>query len=277
MLAAYAEEHGPDLASDAARETLAYNIEALLGFWASMTASQINGEACRAYAAHRQRAPGTVHRELSVLSAAMGHAVAAERLEARRPMWMPAKGPGRERWLTRAEAAALLRAARAEPQSRMHLPLFILLGLYGGARPGAILELRWDQIDLERGRIDWRRPDGRRTNKGRARTPIPRRLMTFLRLARRRGWTTGPVVHIDGQPVGSIKKSFAAACRRAGLEGVTPHVLRHTCGTWLAQAGVPLWDVAGYLGHTQARTTELYAHHSPDHMGRAAAALDGGR
>ncbi|KAA5604711.1 hypothetical protein F1188_14965 [Roseospira marina] len=154
MLSAYAEEHSPDLASDAARETLAYNIDALLGFWGAKTVSQISGEMCRAYAAHRQRAAGTVHRELSVLSAAMGHAVKAERLDARRPMWMPAKGPGRERWLTRQEAAALLRAARTEPQCRAHLPLFILLGLYGGARPGAILELRWDQVDLARGRID---------------------------------------------------------------------------------------------------------------------------
>ncbi|WP_184123295.1 tyrosine-type recombinase/integrase [Roseospira marina] len=73
----------------------------------------------------------------------------------------------------------------------------------------------------------------------------------------------------------SVKKAFASACRRAGLSDVTPHVLRHTCGTWLAQGGVPLWEVAGYLGHTMARTTELYAHHSPDHMNRAAAVLDG--
>ncbi|MBB4265450.1 hypothetical protein [Roseospira visakhapatnamensis] len=213
----YAQEHGPELASDAARATLSYNIAALRHWWSGKTVQEISPETCKAYALARQRTPGTIQRELSVLSAAMGHAVTMERLEARRPMWAPAKGAGRERWLDRAEAARLLRAARSEPQARMHLPLFILLGLYGGARPGAILELNWDQVDLERGRIDWN-PEGKaRTKKGRARTPIPRRLMTFLRLAERRGWPTGPVVHRDGQSLASVKKSFARACAAASV------------------------------------------------------------
>jgi integrase len=45
----------------------------------------------------------------------------------------------------------------------------------------------------------------------------------------------------------------------------------------MAQGGVPLWQVAGYLGHSVARTTELYAHHHPDHLGDAKRALEGRR
>jgi hypothetical protein len=37
----------------------------------------------------------------------------------------------------------------------LHLPLFILVGLYGGARKEAILSLRWLQVDLDAGRIDF--------------------------------------------------------------------------------------------------------------------------
>jgi len=53
---------------------------------------------------------------------------------------------------------------------------------------------------------------------------------------------------------------------RAGLTGVSPHTLRHTCGTWMAQKGISLFKIGGWLGHTDSRTTKLYAHHHPDHL-----------
>jgi integrase len=139
----------------------------------------------------------------------------------------------------------------------------------GFTRKGAILDLRWPHVDLQHERIDWS-PRGRaQTSKKRSKIPIRRRLMTFLRLARRRGSDLGPVLNINGRPIGDIKKAFAGACRRAGLADVTPHTLRHTCGTWMAQAGVPLWEIAGFLGHTVQRTTELYAHHHPSYVEKA--------
>jgi hypothetical protein len=42
----------------------------------------------------------------------------------------------------------------------------------------------------------------------------------------------------------------------------------------MAQRGVPMHQIAGYLGHSVARTTELYAHHHPDYMREAKAALE---
>lgn len=244
----------------------------MLGWWGGTNVSDIIKANCQGYAAARRQdgvTDSTVRRELGVLSAAVGHAHANDRLREHPKVWMPQGGPPKERWLTRQEAARLLRAARSEPQARGHLPLFILLGLYGGARKGAILDLRWPQVDLKRERMDWTPPGRAQTKKGRSKIPIRRRLLTFLRLARRRGSDLGPVLHIDSQPIGDIKKAFAAACRRAKLVDVTPHTLRHTCGTWMAQAGVPIWEIAGFLGHSVQRTTELYAHHHPDYMERA--------
>jgi integrase len=152
--------------------------------------------------------------------------------------------------------------------------LFILIGLYTGARKGAILELRWLQVDLERGRIDFNPPGRKRTSKGRPVIPIPRGLLWFLKSARKRGGDMGYVVNRDGAPVGDIKRGFATACDKAGLDDVTPHTLRHTAGTWMAQAGVPMWEIAGYLGHSHERTSELYSHHHADHLSRAREALD---
>ena len=47
---------------------------------------------------------------------------------------------------------------------------------------------------------------------------------------------------------------------------VTPHILRHTCATWLMQSGVDLWDAEGFLGMTVKQLEETYGHHHPDYQ-----------
>src|SRR5262249_36618713 len=183
--------------------------------------------------------------------------------------------PGRDRWLTRSEAAKLLWESRREVKSRLHLPLFILIALYTGARRGAILGLQWSQVDLVRGRIDFNEPGRARPNKRRPIIPIPRGLLWFLRAAQRRASSPFGIAY-DGQAVKRIRRSFRGACRRAGLTDVTPHVLRHTAGTWLAQAGVDLHQIGGWLGHSNEGTTELYAHHHPDYFDAAKRAMERG-
>jgi integrase len=283
-LTLYGAGHAPETAAPA---RIGYAIDALLTFWADNMVGDISKETCRAYLRHRARADGTVRRELGTLRAAIKYAHGEGRLTHVPAVHLPAKPEGRDRWLTRSEAAALLNAARtARSDVRLYLPLFIVLALYSGQRKEAILSLRWTQVDFERGHINFNPPGRKRTSKGRAHIPIPARLMTFLRLARKRGSDLGFVVHDSGARIKDIggawagtedKKpqgSFGSACQRAGLPNVSPHVLRHTCGTWMAQHGVDLWQIAGWLGQTHARTTELYAHHHPDHLAEAKRAAD---
>jgi integrase len=97
--------------------------------------------------------------------------------------------------------------------------------------------------------------------------------LPHLRRARRRGTDIGYVVHIDGEKIGDIKKGFAAACRRAGLEGVSPHTLRHTAATWLMQARIDTWQAAGYLAMSSETLIRTYGHHHPDYMRGAADAI----
>lgn len=278
----YARNKGR-FAADPAR--IAYAIDALLPYWAAKRVNEVNDATCAAYVEQRQRAAGTTRRELSTLRAALNYA-AGRITDASPPVALPDGPAGKDRWLTRGEAARLLNAARGgRSDVRLYLPLFIVLGLYTGARKEAILSLRWPQVDLAAGRINF--ANATRTNKGRAHIPIPRPLMTFLRLARRRAaGDLGFVVHDggkrildiggawNGQADGFVQGSFGRACKRAGLVGVTPHTLRHSCGTWLAQAGVPLRDIGGWLGHTDARTSALYAHHHPDYQAGARRALE---
>ena len=116
-------------------------------------------------------------------------------------------------------------------------------------------------------------PGRERTKKRRGKVPIPAKLLPHLRRARRRGSDVGYVLHINGKCIGNIKKGFAAACRRAGLKGVSPHTLRHTVATWLMQAGVPLWQAAGFLAMSEKTLREVYGHHHPDYLREAAEAI----
>jgi integrase len=165
------------------------------------------------------------------------------------------------------------RRRTGQARARLHLPLFILLGLYTGQRKEAILSLRWAQVDLDAGRIDFNPPGRRRTRKQRPLIPIAPRLLRHLRRARRRGTDLGFVVNEDGHRLGDLKTGFGKALQRAGLEGVTPHDLRRTAATWMMQRGVEEWEACGFLGMTPETLRRVYAKHHPDFVANAARAF----
>ena len=144
------------------------------------------------------------------------------------------------------------------------MPLFVLIGLYTGRRKEAILSLRWPQVNLETGRIDFECRRAGAPTSGVASSPIPPRLLPHLRRARKRGTDLGYVLHENGERIGDIKKGFAAACSGPASR-VTPHTLKHTAATWLMQAGVPR-QAAGYLSTSVETLLRVYGHHHPDFM-----------
>jgi len=270
VLTEYADEVGPGMVSP---ERASYAIPPLATYFEGRRLDAVTPSACRDYAAWRARSSGTVRRELGGLRAALNHAHREMRVAVQIPVVLPQRPPPRDRWLTRSEVARLLAAARSSPKARFHLPLFILVGLYTGKRKEAILSLRWPQVDLAEGIIDWETPGRRITNKRRGRSRINPKLAAHLARAKGRSSDLGYVISYAGRPVKDIKKGFAAACEVAGLEGVTPHVLRHTCATWLMQRGVSTWEAAGYLGMSEETLLKVYGHHHPDHQRSAASAF----
>jgi integrase len=269
VLNQYLLERGPKVSAEA---RIAYALVPLIDFFEGCAVADVTPETCERYTTERARSSGTVRRELGVLRAAINHAHKRGRLTRSVAVDLPQRPPSRDKWLTRQGAAKLIKAART-PQARLYLPLYILISIYTGRRKEAILSLRWTQVDLEAGLIDFDPPGRQITNKKRGKVRIPRRLLAHLRRARDRGSDLGFVIHNNGKRILDVKKGFAAACRRAGLEAVTPHTLRHTCATWLMQAGVEPWEASGFLSMSMETLTRTYAHHHPDWMKDAADAI----
>ncbi|MCZ7598461.1 MAG: site-specific integrase [Gammaproteobacteria bacterium] len=88
---------------------------------------------------------------------------------------------------------------------------------------------------------------------------------------------SSPWVFCDkqGNRIQSVKRSFATACRRAGITDFRVHDLRHTCVAWLVTAGIPLAEVRDLLGHSTVKMTERYAHLAPENVRAAVARLTG--
>ena len=72
------------------------------------------------------------------------------------------------------------------------------------------------------------------------------------------------VVEFRGRPVLRVSKGFRQAAKEAGLDGVSPHTLRHTAITWAMQGGVPFFDAGTYFGVSPQVLERTYAHFNPN-------------
>jgi integrase len=251
---------------------MAYSGKAILPEFGDLTPDEVTPAASRAYIAKRKklkRKPNTIWSELNHLQTALNWAAKQRIVPYQTTVLKPAKPPPRDRRLTKAEARRLLDSA-----SMPHVELAIALLLATAGRVGAILDLTWDRVDMDRQIIMLANPDATGRRKGRATVPMTPDIRKRLREARK-GALTDYVVEWAQAKVGSIKRSFALAAERAGLEDVTPHVLRHTGASWMAEAGRPMSEIAAVLGHSDSRITErIYAKFSPRHLRKSVKALD---
>jgi integrase len=171
--------------------------------------------------------------------------------------------------------------------------VFLRLSVAAGTRRGETAALRWSDLDLETGAIAVQRAlapeehDGIRVSRGgsveKGTKTHQVRLISIdegtvralrdlydrrLALARQVGagvaadsyvFSDDPAGAVPWKP-DTVTKRFAALRGRAGATGVRLHDLRHYHGTMLADLGVPLSAVRDRLGHSDLRTTSIYAH-----------------
>jgi len=220
--------------------------------------------------------PSTVNRETAVLSTAINYAKREWDWEIPNPVTgrKLSEPEGRDRHLSLSEVAALVTVAERRTP---YLADFIELAIHTGCRKQELLGLEWDRVDLKRGLFYL---EGVHTKSGKRRSiPINEtaRLRFISRIRfRARCCPDSPWVfcHKNGGRLKDLKKSFGTVCRLAGIKDFRIHDLRHTCASLAVQEGVPLTAIRDLLGHSSVTVTERYAHHAPEHVRDAVAALD---
>lgn len=216
----------------------------------------------------KPRTEATVNREMALLGHMLNKAVEWEMLEAspfkKGKRLMFKENNHRLRFLTDEEITALLKACSP------HLRPIVEVALLTGMRRGELLGLKWEQI--RNGFIYLTE-----TKSGKARQiPINDHLAQVFKELRQKNQLKSPYVFCDsqGKRFQEVKRSFASACKKAGLEDFRFHDLRHTFASHLVMNGVGLKAVQELLGHADIKMTMRYAHLSQAHLKEAVAVLN---
>jgi integrase len=213
-------------------------------------------------------ADASVNREMALISHLLNKGVEWEMLETspfkKGQRLMVKENNQRLRFLSNGEVEALLKACLP------HLKPIVEVALLTGMRRGEILGLKWEQI--RNGFIYLTE-----TKSGKSRQiPINDRLAEVFKEVRRENQLKSPYVFADskGRRYYEVKRSFATACRKAGIEDFRFHDLRHTFASHLVMRGVGLKAVQELLGHADLTMTMRYAHLSKAHLQEAVAVLN---
>jgi integrase len=174
----------------------------------------------------------------------------------------------RERMLSANEFARLADALKAAAGSPYIIAAIKLL-IFTGARLSEILNLKWEWVDFERGEA--RLPDSK-TGAKTLHLPAPA-LAVLAELPRVEGNPYIIVGNVTGARLVNLQKSWRAIRKAAGLPDVRLHDLRHAFASVAASSGMGLPIIGKILGHTQAVTTQRYAHLASDPVKAAAATV----
>ncbi|MGE5235821.1 MAG: tyrosine-type recombinase/integrase [Acidobacteriota bacterium] len=187
----------------------------------------------------------------------------------------------RIRFLQPTELDRLIAGIPDDTWGAVERPLYMGAALTG-LRQGELLALRWMDVDWVAGRIrvaeslSRRELDTPKSDEGRS-VPMADRLARELeRHFQRSAYQADDDLVFCHPDTGhlmepsTVTKRFKRALRRAGLRELTFHELRHTFGTQMAAVGTPLRAIQEWMGHADAKTTEVYRHYAPDPTNGAA-------
>lgn len=234
--------------------------KAMKHFWARVDPALIDEPMAREYARQRNRAEATVRYELAMLSVALRWAKKGGKIDNAPEVWRPTAPERKKRHLTRSQFGKWFKEVKAP-----HARLYVILGLATMARPSALLELTWPQVDWDHETVDLNPPGRKQTRKRRPVVPLHGEAMDALREAYE-GRQCEFVIERGAKPIKTMKKAFQAASARSGIK-VTPYTLRHTGAVWAAEGGVTMAELAQFMGHDDDSTTQKhYARYSPDYL-----------
>lgn len=211
------------------------------------------------------RSPSTVNRRLAALSHVF--TVAAKEFgwvedNPLRNVKKKQEPDGRVRFLTEDERDRLLTACRESPCPDLY-PI-VLFALSTGARKGEVMNLRWPDVDCNRGLAIFPKT---KNNERRSVSLTGRLLKVMRERAKVRRLDSDLVFpRPDGKKPVDIRNHWASAIKAAEIEDFRFHDLRHTAASYLAMNGATLPEIAAVLGHKTLEMVKRYAHLSDGHV-----------
>lgn len=152
----------------------------------------------------------------------------------------------------------------------------IWLALLTGYRKDWIRHMKWDYINFDKrmiqlptGKVNPRGETGKNTAKG---LPIVEKLYQELKKHRallRAAGVNSPYLfpqEADASKAWDITKAYRNAVKRAEIENLTFHDLRHSAATNLVLKGIHQRIIGEMLGHKDSRSTQRYTHVPTEHM-----------
>jgi integrase len=163
----------------------------------------------------------------------------------------------RMRRLTDEESLTLLESCNGR------LYPIVFLALFTGLRKSEILTLTWKQVDLQTGFIRLQKTKAGKPRNVPISEPVRELLTSLPRNLKGNFLFTGR--HNKG-PRTTISNEFPRACKRAGLNDVRFHDLRHTFASNCAMSGATEHELMTLLGHSSTRMVRRYTHLSDEHL-----------
>jgi len=131
-----------------------------------------------------------------------------------------------------------------------------------GMRRGELVNLEWSDVRFDLGVILIREKEGWRPKTDERVIPLTPALETLFREhGKERRSARWVVANRAGNQETHLLPKLKKICRRAGITpaAATLHALRHSFGSHLRMAGVPLANIADLMGHKDLATTQIYA------------------
>jgi excisionase family DNA binding protein len=172
----------------------------------------------------------------------------------------------KERILTYVEEKMLM--SFAEP----HLKPILVVALNTGMRFSEIMNLEWNHIDFTAKRIRVEKTKSGKVRFININAPLLSELVQLKARAQ-----SSPYLFPNpktAKPFTLVRRSFSTACRKAGIQGLRFHDLRHTFATRLLQKGVDIETVRTLLGHFSIVVTQRYTHSNNEMKQRAVELLE---
>ena len=161
----------------------------------------------------------------------------------------------RHRYLSPEEIARLIAALDNHPEWVSAKALTFLL--LTGARRGEVLGATWDMFDMAAG--TWTKPAAFTKQRKYHRVPLSSPALSVLEELKGSD-SVFVFAGTSGKPLTDIKRTWASVCKTANITDCRIHDLRHSFASILASSGTSLPVIGRMLGHTQAATTNRYAH-----------------